>query len=150
MSTMPLFLRIALLLTLFSLLACGPNRSSRGDDDDDSATDDDDAADDDDASNAEEQCLQLPAEMCLECMGQLYPQGQEAYLAYFTQFIYCGETCSWPCSSFCQGQGAPDAACDQCANTVDPQSADAQLFSEACSNDPQCVEYYLAGSACFE
>jgi len=164
---MPLFLRIALLLSLCFMVACTPSRNSRGDDDDDSAADDDDAASDDDdaasddddaasddddgASNGEAECLQLSDEDCVVCMQDLYPSGFEAYIDYILEYVYCGNQCGLACADFCADPSMePSQSCGACAGEITLESPDGQDFMAACSQDVGCESYFLGSQSCFQ
>ena len=159
---MPLFLRIALLLSLSLMVACGSGRSSRGDDDDDdsaandddAASDDDDAASDDDdaASNGEEECLQLSDQQdCVVCMQDLYPSGFQTFDMYVVQYVYCGNQCGEACMDFCADPSMqPSETCGACAAEITLESPDGQEFLAACSQDVGCENYFLGSQACFQ
>jgi hypothetical protein len=159
---MPLFLRIALLLSLCFMVACLPSRGGRGGDgdDDDSAADDDDAASDDDdaasddddaAANGEAECLDLGGATCVECMQELYPVGYNNFLNDVYEFVYCGSACGFLCADFCMDPNAePSQACGTCAGEIGLDSPDGQDFQDSCSQDPDCATYFVAQQSCFQ
>jgi len=91
-------------------------------------------------------CVTRPdRQACRDCYCEADPPGCQHYTEREYQFLYCGSTCSDPCSAFCATYeaGTPDPALiDDLCQRCNPSFDDVGAFEDSCIADiPECFSF---------